>query len=84
MCCLHFKEGLWYFKQTHVYVPEGLLRTRVMVEHHDSTLAAHNGQNKTQMLIAHQFYWPTLAQVYYGTYKPAWHANKTGLNERSR
>ncbi|KAL2636133.1 hypothetical protein R1flu_007612 [Riccia fluitans] len=59
---LHFKNGIWYFKQTCVYVPEGLLRTRVMVEHHDCALAAHSGQNKTQMRIARQFYWPTLAQ----------------------
>ena len=41
------------------YVPE-LIKTKLISRHYDDLLAGHFGIEKTQELIAREYYWPSL------------------------
>ncbi len=43
------------------YVPK-VIRSELISRHHDNPLAGHFGIEKTRMLIARKYYWPTLQQ----------------------
>lgn len=42
------KNGLHYFKQNCLYIPEGYLRKRLLHDYHDTPLAGHKGASATQ------------------------------------
>jgi hypothetical protein len=55
------KDGLIYYDQTRIYVPDDrTLKTMVIREHHDSKVAGHTGYQKTYELLMRNFYWPSL------------------------
>lgn len=49
--------------QDRIYVPEGSLRTEVLISCHDAKLAGHLGKNKTRELVKRKFYWPHMDKV---------------------
>jgi hypothetical protein len=51
-----FHNG-FLFKGTQLCIPEGSLRLKIIKEHHDE---GHMGQDKTFLLVAEQFYWPSM------------------------
>jgi hypothetical protein len=51
--------GLLYHGSSRLYVPNDLaLRTRLMVECHDTPLSGHLGKDKTIEQVKRRFYWP--------------------------
>ena len=53
-------NGLLYYKQRRVYVPEGELRTRLMREFHDTPSAGHCGVFITIKKLSKEYYWLNL------------------------
>ncbi len=45
--------------QGFLYVPK-VIRSELISKHHDNSLVGHFGIEKTRLLIARKYYWPTL------------------------
>jgi transposase InsO family protein len=54
------KNGLYTYKGR-IYIPKDtVLRTRILTLHHDTPVAGHPGEYKTQKLVERSFWWPKL------------------------
>lgn len=53
------------YKDGRLYVPQGELRARLLVEAHDAPLSGHLGRDKTYHRLHRSFYWPRLHQMVY-------------------
>jgi hypothetical protein len=58
----HFllQNGLLWYKQNRLYVPEGRMRDVLWKECHDSSLAGHGGAKCTTTFLKKSYYWPNL------------------------
>jgi hypothetical protein len=67
----HLQNGLLWYKQNRLYVPEGRLRDVFLKECHDGPLAGHGGAKRTTTFLKKSYYWPNLkddAKKYVKTY----------------
>jgi hypothetical protein len=53
-------NGLIYYKQNRLYLPEGKLRREMMREYHDSPLAGHRNDKVTTSELSKKYYWPNM------------------------
>ena len=59
---LDSKTNLLLFKER-VYIPDNdQIKLEIFSSRHDSPLAGHHGQDKTQQLISRDFYWPRMTK----------------------
>jgi hypothetical protein len=58
----HFqvRNGLLWYKQNRVYVPEGRMRDVLLKECHDGPLMGHGGAKHTTTFLKKSYYWPNL------------------------
>jgi len=56
----HLQNGLLWYKQKRLYVPEGKMRDTILKECHDGPLASHGGAKRTTTLLKKSYYWPNL------------------------
>jgi hypothetical protein len=54
------KDGLHYFKQNRLYIPEGDLRKRLLYNFHDTPLAGHKGVKATLAELQRKYFWPCM------------------------
>jgi hypothetical protein len=60
--CQWKDEMLWY--QGKIWIPEDEgLRTHLIHENHDTTLAGHGGTAKTTELVSRRYYWPKIRET---------------------
>jgi transposase InsO family protein len=60
--CQWKNEMLWY--QGKIWIPEDEgLRTHLIHENHDTTLAGHGGTAKTTELVSRRYYWPKIRET---------------------
>jgi len=67
----HLQNGLLWYKQKRLYVPEGRVRESLLKECHDGPLAGHGGAKRTTTFLKKTYYWPNLkdnAEEYVKTY----------------
>jgi hypothetical protein len=61
---LHLRNGLVWYKQNRLYVPEGSIRDTLLKECHDRPLAGQSGPqrttNCTTTFLKKSYYWPNL------------------------
>jgi hypothetical protein len=60
----HFqlRNGLLWYKQNRLYVPEGKMRDTLLKECHDGPLAGHGGAKCTTTFLKKSYYWPNLKE----------------------
>jgi hypothetical protein len=46
-----------------IYVPEGLIRLKILRECHDNTLAGHFGMTRTHELVSRTYWWPKMNKL---------------------
>jgi len=56
----HLRNGLVWYKQNRLYVPEGKMRDIILKECHDGPLAGHGGAKHTITFLKKSYYWPNL------------------------
>jgi hypothetical protein len=56
----HLQNGLLWYKQIRLYVPEGRVRELFLKECHDEPLAGHGGAKRTTTFLKKSYYWPNL------------------------
>jgi hypothetical protein len=56
----HLRNGLLWYKQNWLYVPEGRLKEVLLKECHDGPLASHGGAKHTTKFLNKSYYWPNL------------------------
>ncbi len=57
----HLRNGLLWYKQNRLYVPEGKIRDTILKkECHDGSLADHGGAKRTTTFLKKSYYWPNL------------------------
>ncbi len=56
----HLRNGLLWYKQNRLYVPEGKMRDTLLKECHDGPLAGHGGAKRTTTFLKKSYYWPNL------------------------
>ena len=56
------EEGGLYLFKDRVYVPESVMRERILSQYYETALAGQPGQLKMQDLIERNFYWKTIKQ----------------------
>ncbi len=56
----HLRNGLLWYKQNRLYVPEGKMRDTLLKECHDGLLAGHGGAKRTTTFLKKSYYWPNL------------------------
>jgi hypothetical protein len=56
----HLRNGLVWYKQNRLYVPEGSIRDTLLKECHDRPLAGHGGAKRTTTFLKKSYYWPNL------------------------
>jgi len=56
----HLQNGLLWYKQKQLYVPEGKMRDTILKECHDGPLAGHGGAKRTTTFLKKSYYWPNL------------------------
>jgi hypothetical protein len=56
----HFRNGLLWYKQNRLYVPEGKMRDTILKECHDGPLAGHGVAKRTTTFLKKSYYWPNL------------------------
>jgi hypothetical protein len=54
------RNGLLWYKQNRLYVPEGKIRDTLLKECHDGPLAGHGGAKRTTTFLKKSYYWPNL------------------------
>jgi hypothetical protein len=55
----HLRNGLVWYKQNQLYVPEGKMKDIILKECHDGPLAGHGGAKCTTTILK-KYYWPNL------------------------
>ena len=60
--CQWKDEHLWYGEKIWIPEDEGL-RTTIISQCHDSSLAGHGGTAKTTELVSRQYYWPKMGET---------------------
>jgi hypothetical protein len=55
-------NGLIYYKQSRLYLPEGKLRKEMMREYHDSPLVGHRNHKVTTSELSKKYYWPNMKE----------------------
>ena len=60
--CQWKDEHLWYGEKIWIQEDEGL-RTTIISQCHDSSLAGHGGTAKTTELVSQQYYWPKMRET---------------------
>jgi len=58
----HLRDGLLWYKQNRLYVPEGRLNDVLLKECHDGPLAGHGGARRTTTFLKKSYYWPNLKE----------------------
>jgi hypothetical protein len=58
----HLQNGLLWYKQHRLYVPEGKMRDTILKECHDGQLVRHGGAKRTTTFIKKSYYWPNLKE----------------------
>jgi hypothetical protein len=53
----HLRNGLLWYKQNRLHVPEGRMRDVLLKECHDSSLAGHGGSKRTTTFLKKSYYW---------------------------
>jgi hypothetical protein len=58
----HFQlwNGLLWYKQNRLYVPEGKMRDVILKECHNGLLTGHDGAKRTTIILKKPYYWPNL------------------------
>jgi len=56
----HLRNGLVWYKQNQLYVPEGKMKDIILKECHDGPLAGHGGAKCTTTILKKSYYWPNL------------------------
>ncbi len=56
----HLRNGLFWYKQNRLYVPEGRSKDVFLKECHDGPLASHGGAKRTTTFLKKSYYWPNL------------------------
>jgi hypothetical protein len=56
----HLRNGLMWYKQNRLYVPEGKMRDIILKECHDGPLVGHGGAKRTITFLKKSYYWPNL------------------------
>jgi hypothetical protein len=56
----HLRNGLLWYKQNRLYVPEGKIRDTLLKECRDEPLAGHGGAKRTTTFLKKSYYWPNL------------------------
>jgi hypothetical protein len=56
----HLRNGLLWYKQNRLYVPEGKMRDTILKECHDGPLVGHGGAKRTTTFLKKSYYWPNL------------------------
>jgi len=56
----HLQNGLLWYKEKRLYVPEGQMRDTILKECHDGPLAGHGGAKRITTLLKKSYYWPNL------------------------
>ncbi len=56
----HLQNGLLWYKQKRLYVPEGRIRELFLKECHDGLLVGHGGAKRTTTFLKTSYYWPNL------------------------
>jgi len=56
----HLQNGLLWYKQKRLYVPERKMKDTILKECHDGPLASHGGPKHTTTLLKKSYYWPNL------------------------
>jgi hypothetical protein len=56
----HLRNGLLWYKQNQLYVPEGKIRDTLSKECHDGPLVGHGGAKRTTTFLKKSYYWPNL------------------------
>jgi len=56
----HLQNGLLWYKQKRLYVPEGKMRDTILKECHDGPLVSHGGAKCTTTLLKKSYYRPNL------------------------
>jgi len=56
----HLQNGLLWYKQKRLYVPERKMRDTILKECHDGPLVGHGGAKRTTTLLKKSYYWPNL------------------------
>jgi hypothetical protein len=56
----HLRNGLLWYEQNRLYVPEGKIRGTLLKECHDGPLAGHGGAERTTTFLKKSYYWPNL------------------------
>ena len=57
---LHQANGYWWHGARLVIPEHAELRQRIMSEHHDTPYSGHLGVNRTERLVARQYWWPAM------------------------
>jgi hypothetical protein len=57
---LQVRNGLLWYKQNRLYVPERRMRDALLKECHDGLLASHGGAKRTTTFLKKSYYWPNL------------------------
>jgi hypothetical protein len=57
---LQVHNGLLWYKQNRLYVPEGRMKDVFLKEYHDGPLAGHGGAKRTSTFLKKSYYWPNL------------------------
>jgi hypothetical protein len=58
----HLQNGLLWYKQNRLYVPEGNMKDTFLKECHDGPLAGHGGVKHTTTFLKKSYYWPNLKE----------------------
>jgi hypothetical protein len=56
----HLRNGLLWYKQNWLYVPERKMRDVILKECHDGLVANHGSANHTATFLKTSYYWPNL------------------------
>jgi hypothetical protein len=56
----HLRNGLLWYKENQLYVPERKMRDTILKECHDGPLAGHGGAKRTTTFLKKSYYWPNL------------------------
>jgi hypothetical protein len=54
------QNGLLWYKQKRLYVPEGKVRELLLRECHDGLFTSHGGAKRTTTFLKKSYYWPNL------------------------
>jgi hypothetical protein len=56
----HLRNGLLWYKQNRLYVPEGKLWDTLLMDCHDGPFTGHGGAKCTTTFLKKSYYWPNL------------------------